>query len=99
MRFKFGCDRIFQSAEWIDLDKQALLETEEEVSEGWLKPCKTINLKEHFVAKRFPLEQREKIRLIDDFTICWVNGTFGMCERLRVETIDEMVVCLLIALE
>ena len=87
-----------KSAEWNKLDEQALLETEEEVCKGWLRPCNSIKLKEHFVAKRFPLEQREKIRLIDDFTICGVNGTCGLCEKLRVETIDEMVACLLIAL-
>ena len=45
------------------------------------------------------MEQREKIRLIDDVTICGVNGIFGLCEKLRVGTIDEMVACLLIALD
>ena len=89
-----------KSAEWSRLDEQALRETEEEeVSKGWLQPSAKVNLDECFVAKRFPLEQKDKIRLIDDFTVCGVNGTFGLREKLRVETIDEMVACLLIALD
>ena len=88
-----------RSAEWNQLDEQALRETEEEVAKGWLRPSSNVNLDESFVAKRFPLEQKDKIRLIDDFTVCGVNGTFGLCEKLRVETIDEMVACLLIALD
>ena len=88
-----------KSQEWTDIDEQALEETEHEVAKGWLRHCSDINLKDHFIAKRFPLQQREKIRLIDDFSICGVNSTFGLQEKLRVETIDEMIACLLVAMD
>ena len=85
--------------DWADIDKTALEETELEVSKGWLRPCNEINLKKHYIAKRFPLQQKDKVRLIDDFSICGVNSTFGLQEKLRVETIDEMVACLLVAMD
>lgn len=78
-----------KSQEWTDIDERALEETEQEVAKGWLKHCAEVNLKDHFIAKRFPLQQKEKIRLIDDFSICGVNSTFGLQEKLRVEAIDE----------
>ena len=88
-----------KSQEWTDIDEQALEETEHEVAKGWLRHCSDINLKDHFIAKRFPLQQRKKIRLIDDFSICGVNSTFGLQEKLRVEAIDEMIACLLVAMD
>ena len=42
------------------------------------------------VAKRFPLLQGEKLRLIDDFSAAGVNQTVGLAERLRVESVDEL---------
>ena len=41
----------------------------------------------HF-AKRFPLQQSEKVRLIDDFSVCGVNSTYSLPEKLRVHCVD-----------
>ena len=71
-------------------DDYAWEETMEEVKRGWLRESSSFNLGECAVAKRFPLRQAEKIRLIDDFSICGVNSTFGMPEKLRVHCVDIM---------
>ena len=42
------------------------------------------------VAKRFGLQQKNKVRMIDDFSISKVNQTYGLRERLRVQAIDEV---------
>ena len=31
-----------------------------------------------------------KVRLVDDFTICGVNGAYGLREKLRVQALDEL---------
>ena len=49
-----------KSLEWTDLDERALQETEQEVAKGWLRRCVDVNFKEHFIAKRFLLQQKEK---------------------------------------
>ena len=69
-----------------------------EVSRGWFSECTDVDMKSHFIAKRFPIKQKEKIRLIDDSSINGVNATFGLCERLRVESIDEVATILVLAL-
>ena len=80
---------------WSDLDAKALEETRVEVEKGWLAESKEVDLRRHFVAKRFPIQQKSKMRLIDDFTICGVNATVGLPERLRVESVDQVVAILL----
>lgn len=42
------------------------------------------------LAKRFGLEQKHKVRVIDDCTIGGFNRTCGFSERMRVHAIDEM---------
>ena len=66
-------------------------ETMQEVEQGWLAEEPFPDLERHFVAKRFPIQQKDKTRLIDDFSICGVNSAFGMTEKLRVDSIDEIV--------
>ena len=80
---------------WTELDKDALDETVAEVDKGWLSECPEVDMRRHFVAKRFPIQQRNKMRLIDDFSICGVNATVGLPERLRVESVDQVVATLL----
>ena len=80
---------------WSDLDAKALEETRVEVEKGWLAESKEVDLRRHFVAKRFPIQQKSKMRLKDDFTICVVNATVGLPERLRVESVDQVVAILL----
>jgi hypothetical protein len=80
-----------EAAEWLDIDQVAWEETLQEVANGWLAEEPAPDLDHHFVAKRFPIQQKEKTRLIDDFSICGVNSAFGMAEKLRVDAIDEIV--------
>eukprot|EP00438_Fugacium_kawagutii_P013576 Skav234780 [mRNA] locus=scaffold2396:605776:607581:- [translate_table: standard] len=80
-----------QKAEWSELDQAAWNETQLELEKGWISVCDEVNLDNHFLGKRFPLEQKDKIRMIDDFSIGGLNLTVGLCERLRVESIEELV--------
>ena len=42
------------------------------------------------VAKRFGLQQKHKVRRIDDFSVSRVNHTYGMREQLRVQAVDKL---------
>ena len=80
-----------ESAEWQEVDEVAWQETMQEVEQGWLAEEPFPDLERHFIAKRFPIQQKDKTRLIHDFSICGVNSAFGMTEKLRVDSIDEIV--------
>ena len=71
---------------WTDLDCSALEKTTAEVEKGWLSECVQVDMKRHFIAKRFPIQQKTKMRLIDDFSVCGVSATVGFPEKLRVES-------------
>ena len=80
-----------ESSEWMPVDQVAWDETMQEVANGWLAEEPHPDLGKQFIAKRFPIQQKEKTRLIDDFSICGVNSAFGMSEKLRVDAIDEIL--------
>mgnify|MGYP000311994194 CR=1 FL=1 len=64
-------------------------ETEKELQEGWME----VDLeggKDAAWAMRFGLQQRDKIRVIDDFSIAGVNHTAGLQERLKIFGIDDI---------
>lgn len=64
-------------------------ETEKELREGWME----LDLeggKDAAWAMRFGLQQRDKIRVIDDFSIAGVNHTAGLQERLKIFGIDDI---------
>lgn len=63
-------------------------ETLAEVEKGWLQKATTST--NCSVAKSFGLQQKSKIRMIDDFSISRVNHTYGLRERLRVQAVDEL---------
>ena len=85
-------------ADATELDGPAWEETQSEVQNGWLEPCEVPDLRNVHVAKRFPLQQGGKLRLIDDFSAAGVNQTVGMAEKLRVESVDELTATLLVLL-
>ena len=58
------------------------------MDKGWI--AKPTPQPFEFVAKRFGLVQKQKVRMIDDFSICGVNGAFGLTEKLRVQSVDEL---------
>ena len=72
-------------------------ETMQEVAKGWIEPCDD-NIGT-CIAKRFPVPQRNKVRMIDDFSICGVNAAYGLREKLRVQAVDELCSYLAIALD
>ena len=73
---------------WTDVDQKVWEETLQEVDRRWIREAP--NLDFEFVAKRFGLVQKSKVRMIDDFSICGVNGTVGLAEKLRVQSVDEL---------
>ena len=87
-----------RNAENNDLDQPAWEETQKEIEQGWLQPCEVTDLRSVHIAKRFPLQQGGKLRLIDDFTAAGVNQTVGMAERLRVESVDELTANILVTI-
>ena len=72
-----------QRAPWTPLDETALQKTTAEVGKGWLAECGEVDMKQHFIAKRFPIQQKNKIRLIRDLSVCGVNSTVGLPEKLE----------------
>ena len=65
--------------------------TKEELAKGWVFLDDTGNLDGIVLAKRFGLEQKTKLRVIDDCTIGGWNKTCGSSEKLRIHAVDEMV--------
>ena len=65
-------------------------QTKEEVEKGWTWFDETCEPLDKLLAKRFGLQQGEKVRLIDDCTIGGFNGACGSTERLRLHAVDEM---------
>ena len=58
-----------KNSEPSELDAPAWEETQQEVEQGWLRPCEVDDLREVHIAKRFPIQQGGKLRFIDDFTV------------------------------
>ena len=73
---------------WTEVDEKVLEETVQELDRGWISEWQP--QPGEFVAKRFGLAQKDKVRMIDDFTICGVNGALGLREKLRVQSVDEL---------
>ena len=42
------------------------------------------------IAKRFGLKQGQKIRVIDDCSVCGLNSTVGLREKIRIHNIDQL---------
>lgn len=58
----------------LDTDKCVLQDTEEEVKLGWaIGPVGACSYQDGIVSGRFPLVQKDKARMIDDFSISEVN--------------------------
>ena len=68
--------------------EQVWAETMAEVDKGWLEVAQDST--HCSVAKRFGLQQKSKVRMIDDFSVSKVNQTYGLRERLRVQAVDEV---------
>ena len=74
--------------DWTEVDDKVWSDTQDELDKGWL--ALPFDVSFSFVAKRFGLVQKEKIRMIDDFSVCGINGAYGLTEKLRVQAVDEL---------
>ena len=68
--------------------QQVWNETMAEVEKGWLALAQDAH--HCSVAKRFGLQQKSKVRMVDDFSISKVNQTYGLRERMRVQAVDGL---------
>ena len=73
-----------------NLESEVWRQTEEEIAKNWAWLDENCDLEGKLLAKRFGLQQGEKVRLIDDCTIGGFNGTCGTSERLKVHSVDEI---------
>ena len=83
------CKQVAESPD-DTLGHEVWKQTKEELEKGWTWLDNQCDLREKLLAKRFGLQQGEKVRLIDDCTIGGFNGTCGSSERLKVHSVDEM---------
>ena len=83
------CKQVAESPD-DTLSQEVWKQMQEELEKGWTWLDSHCDLKTKLLAKRFGLQQGEKVRLIDDCTIGGFNGTCGSSERLRVHSVDEM---------
>ena len=73
-----------------DLANEVWEATKLEIQKGWVFVDESCDPGKHLLGKRFGLNQRDKMRLIDDCSIGGFNGTCGTSERLKVHSIDEL---------
>ena len=74
-----------------DLAERIWENTREGLDKGWAWLDNGVNTDGVILAKRFSLEQKTKLRVIDDCTVGGWNKTCGSLEKLRIHAIDEMV--------
>ena len=94
MRLSKGISRsIFKSVnteEVSDASMGAWEGTVTEIEKGWLVEDKHPDLDNLVVARRFGLAQKLKVRVIDDFKQCGVNGSAGLPEKYVLHSIDAI---------
>ena len=76
-----------------ELDKAVLHETLEEIAKGWADgpwPVESLE-KGVTVSRRFPLQQGDKVRMIDDYSISGVNDSCTLNSKLDLHVIDTFV--------
>eukprot|EP00435_Cladocopium_sp_Y103_P057060 s2477_g19.t1 len=76
----------------LEADRKLWQATLDEVAEGFLSgPLSVQELgKESVVSPRFGLQQKQKLRPIDNFSSSHVNSATGLQERFVVDTVDEI---------
>ena len=73
-----------------ELAKATWENTLEEIEKQWVWRDVTSDISEVVLAKRFGLQQKNKIRVIDDCSLGGYNKTYGTKEKLRVHAIDQI---------
>jgi len=64
--------------------------TVEEIDKQWVWRDVTSDYDNVILAKRFGLQQKSKVRVIDDCTVGGYNKAYGTKEKLRVHAIDQL---------
>ena len=73
-------------------------ETCKELKEGWMEVDHSSGAGAAW-AMRFGLQQKEKLRVIDDFSVAGVNQTTGFREKLKIFGIDDIAALLAYSLD
>ncbi|CAE7589340.1 unnamed protein product [Symbiodinium natans] len=90
--------RSIENAEADEAAFGAWKETLSELEAGWLFIDENPNPVEIIVARRFGLQQKNKLRVIDDGKMCGLNLTCGLPERFTLHGVDVIAGALLEAL-
>ena len=75
----------------LTLEHEIWKQTQEEVACGWLALDDDNSIEDKILAYRFAVVQRNKVRMIDDFSLGGLNSTCGLPERLEVEPVDSVL--------
>ena len=76
-----------------ELSEATWSETQKELDEGWMEIDPGTGDSAAW-AMRFGLQQKDKVRVIDDFSVAGVNQTTGLHERLKIFGIDDIAAML-----
>ena len=76
-----------------ELSEATWSETQKELDEGWMEIDQGTGDNAAW-AMRFGLQQKDKVRVIDDFSVAGVNQTTGLHERLKIFGIDDIAATL-----
>ena len=85
-----------------ELDEQVWKQTLEECDAGWMhgpytesQVTEMVGSNEWLATRRFPLEQRDKVRLIDDALASGLNSAYGTSNKLTLFDIDTLAAMVL----
>ena len=81
-----------------ELSEATWNETQKELDEGWMEIDQSSGEGAAW-AMRFGLQQTDKVRVIDDFSVAGVNQTTGLHERLKIFGIDDIAAMLAYSLD
>ena len=81
-----------------ELSEATWTETQKELTEGWMEVDQSAGEGAAW-AMRFGLQQKDKVRVIDDFSVAGVNQTTGLHERLKIFGIDDIAAMLAYSLD
>ena len=74
----------------LDLEQGTWKETMAEVDHGWIWEDVRGKVGDIVIAKRFGLQQRDKLRVIDDCSCGGLNQAVGLSEKFQLHSIDQM---------
>lgn len=78
-----------------DLAVAAWEEAKKELERNWIWEDKAVSLCGLVIAHRFGLEQKDKVRVIDNFKQCGLNDTCGLPEKYVLHGVDYIAATLI----